>query len=254
VRRPKAPGATGATLSDPEETSAGAPAERPALRSFGRIRGRPIKPRQAGLMESQLPRLAIPAGPIDPAALAPAAAETWLEIGFGGGEHLAAQAARRPDVLLLGAEPFLNGVASALRHIDEAGLGNVRLHAGDARDLVAALPDGAIARVFILFPDPWPKARHHKRRLIQPAFVADLARVTAAAGRLRFVTDWADYADQTLRVFAGEPRFAWLARRADDWRLPPADHVATRYEAKRLGDCAPVWLEFARRADDQNAK
>jgi tRNA (guanine-N7-)-methyltransferase len=205
-------------------------------------------------METLLPGLAIPAGPFDPAALAPAARESWLEIGFGGGEHLAAQAAANPDTLLLGAEPFLNGVASALRHIDEAGLGNVRLHAGDARDLLAALPDGALARVFILFPDPWPKARHHKRRLIQPAFVAELARVLAPGGRVRFATDWADYADHTLRVFAAEPRFVWLAERADDWREAPADHVATRYEAKRLGDCAPIWLEFARLGEPQNAK
>jgi tRNA (guanine-N7-)-methyltransferase len=159
---------------------------------------------------------------------------------------MAAQAAANPHALLVGAEPFLNGVASALRHIDDAGLGNIRLHAGDARELLAALPDGALTRVFILFPDPWPKARHHKRRLVQPAFAAELARVMAAGGRLRFATDWADYADQALRALIGEPRLAWLAERADDWRKPPADHAATRYEAKRLGDCAPVWLEFER--------
>jgi tRNA (guanine-N7-)-methyltransferase len=205
-------------------------------------------------MQTLLPAIALPAGPVDPAALAPQARETWLEIGFGGGEHLAAQAARHPEVLFLGAEPFLNGVASALRHIEVEGLGTVRLHVGDARDLLAALPAASLARVFILFPDPWPKARHHKRRLIQPAFVAELARAMAAGATLRFATDWTDYADHTLRVFAAEPRFAWLARRADDWRRPPADHVATRYEAKRLGDCAPIWLEFERRREPQNAK
>ena len=218
------------------------------LRSFGRIKGRPIKPRQAELVDTLLPTLALDlSAPLDPRALMPGARETWLEIGFGGGEHMAEQARRRPDVLVLGAEPFLNGAASALRHIDEAGLSNVRLHVGDARDLLSALPDASLARVFILFPDPWPKARHHKRRLVQPAFARELARALAPGGALRFATDWADYADQALEVLRAEPALSWTARRADDWRTPPADHVPTRYEAKRLGDCAPVFLDFARR-------
>jgi tRNA (guanine-N7-)-methyltransferase len=218
------------------------------LRSYGRIKARPVKARQAALMQSLLPALALDlSGPPDLKALKPNAAEVWLEIGFGGGEHLAAQAARRPDVLLLGAEPFVNGVASAVRHIEDQALANVRLHQGDARDLVAALPDACLERVFILFPDPWPKARHHKRRLIQPALLADLARVLKPGGRLRFATDWADYADWTLQRALAEPAFLWLARRADDWRRPPDDHVITRYEAKGLGDCAPLFLEFARR-------
>jgi tRNA (guanine-N7-)-methyltransferase len=217
------------------------------LRSYGRIKSRPIKPRQAGLLDTLLPGIALDLGaPIDPRALKPDAVEIWLEIGFGGGEHMAAQARRRPDVLILGAEPFVNGVASALRHIEEGALGNVRLHPGDARDLIAALPDSSIDRVFILFPDPWPKARHHKRRLIQAELLADLARLLKPGGRLRFATDWADYADWTLERALKAPAFAWTARRADDWRTPPADHVATRYEEKKLGDCAPVFLEFER--------
>src|SRR5689334_21350089 len=137
-------------------------APHPPLRSYGRLKSRVIKPRQAALLETLLPRLRVPAVPFDPRELMPGAAEAWLEIGFGGGEHLAAQAARRADVLFIGAEPFQNGVASALRHIDAAGLGNVRLHDGDARELLARLPDASLARVFVLFPDPWPKARHHK--------------------------------------------------------------------------------------------
>jgi tRNA (guanine-N7-)-methyltransferase len=218
----------------------------PPLRTFGRIRSRAIKPRQAALMATLLPKVSVPAGPFDPRALMPGASEVWLEIGFGGGEHMAAHAARRPDVLFLGAEPFLNGVASALRHIEEGDLANVRLLAGDARDLMAALPDASLGRVFILFPDPWPKARHVKRRLIQPGFVAHAARLMKPGARLRFATDWADYADQTLITIGRSPDFRWLAERADDWRQPPADHVATRYEEKRLGDCAPIWLEFER--------
>jgi tRNA (guanine-N7-)-methyltransferase len=199
-------------------------------------------------MASLLPTLATPDGPFDPRSLAPGAVEVWLEIGFGGGEHLAAQAARAPEVLLLGVEPFQNGVASALRHIEALGLSNVRLCLGDARDLMAALPDACLDRLFILFPDPWPKARHRKRRLVGAAFIAEAARLMKAGARLRVSTDWADYADQALELFAASPAFAWTAKTADDWRRPPDDHVTTRYEKKRLGDCAPIWLEFERLA------
>jgi len=217
------------------------------LRSFGRIKARPIKARQASLLDTLLPDLALDLSrPLDLRALRPDAVEVWLEIGFGGGEHLAAQAARRPDVLLLGAEPFLNGVASALRHIEAQSLTNVRLHLGDARDLLAALPPACLDRLFILFPDPWPKLRHHKRRLIQAGTIAELARVLKPRGRLRFATDWADYADWTLERLTRTAALGWTAQRADDWRLAPGDHVATRYEAKKLGDIAPVYLEFER--------
>jgi tRNA (guanine-N7-)-methyltransferase len=214
--------------------------EHPPVRSYGRIKSRPIKARQAGLLDSLLPRLRVPDGPVL------AKGETWLEIGFGGGEHMAEQAARRPDVSLIGAEPFLNGVASALRHIDERALTNVRLHPGDARELLARVPDAGLARVFVLFPDPWPKARHHKRRLIQQDIAAELARVLRPGGALRFVTDWADYAEHALERLTREPRLRWTAERADDWRTPPPDHVPTRYEAKRLGDTPPIWLNFVR--------
>jgi tRNA (guanine-N7-)-methyltransferase len=176
----------------------------------------------------------------------PGAAEAWLEIGFGGGEHLAAQAARRPDVLFIGAEPFQNGVASALRHIDEAGLTNVRVHDGDARDLLARLPDASLERIFILFPDPWPKARHNKRRLLQADTAAELARVLKVGGRLRFASDWADYVNWSLERLIATPGLSWVAEQAADWRTPPADHVTTRYEEKRLGDCAPAFLDFVR--------
>jgi len=159
---------------------------------------------------------------------------------------MAAQASRRPDVLILGAEPFHNGVASALRHVDEQGLANVRIEDGDARALMARLPDASLARIFVLFPDPWPKTRHHKRRLIQPETVAEFARLLAAGGRLRFASDWADYVDWTLERVLASGAFAWDAGRAEDWRRAPADHVSTRYEEKRLGDCAPVFLEFLR--------
>lgn len=218
----------------------------PPLRSYGRLKTRTIKPRQAALMETLLPTLRPPAAPFDPRALMPAAKEVWLEIGFGGGEHMAAQAARAPDVLILGAEPFQNGVASALRHIDEAHLTNVRVLDGDARELMAHLPDACLARIFVLFPDPWPKSRHNKRRIVQAETVAEFARLLTPGGRLRFASDWADYVDWSLLRIAANPAFRWTAGRVVDWRTPPADHITTRYEEKRLGDCAPVFLDFVR--------
>jgi tRNA (guanine-N7-)-methyltransferase len=217
-----------------------------SLRTYGRVKSRSLKPRQARLFETRLPELALPAAAFDPRALAPAATEVWLEAGFGAGEHLAGQAERRPDVLLLGAEPFVNGLAACLAHIDDRALANVRLHHGDVRAVMASLPDASIDRLFILFPDPWPKTRHAKRRLVEPAFIAEAARIMRPGARLRFATDWADYADWTLQRLLRAPEFRWLAESADDWRRPPADHVTTRYETKRLGDCAPIWLQFER--------
>jgi len=218
----------------------------PPLRTYGRIKSRSLKPRQARLMDELLPKLSLPATPFDPLELMPGASAAWLEAGFGAGEHLAAQAAAHPDTLFLGAEPFVNGLGACLAHIDDAGLANVRVHAGDVRSLMALLPDASVSRCYILFPDPWPKVRHKKRRLIQPDFIAEAARLMMPGSRLRFATDWADYADWTLERFGASTDFRWTAERADDWRAPWPDHVTTRYEAKRLGDCDPVWLEFER--------
>jgi tRNA (guanine-N7-)-methyltransferase len=219
------------------------------LRTFGRIKSRPIKPRQAALFDTLLPAIAVPdpkAGPVDPRSLMPEATETWLEIGFGGGEHLAAQAERHPHAVIIGCEPFLNGVGSLLRHVDERGLKNVRIHADDARAVVQALPDASLDRVMILFPDPWHKARHNKRRLVQDDFAAELVRVLKPGGTLRFATDWADYADWALERFARTPGLVRIGD-ADDWHAAPADHVVTRYEEKKLGDVAPIFLDFQRR-------
>ncbi len=221
-------------------------AHHPPLRSYGRLKTRSIKPRQAALMETLLPALRPPTEPFDPRSLKPDAAEVWLEIGFGGGEHMAAQAQRRPELLILGAEPFQNGVASALRHIDEAALTNVRVLDGDARELMALMPPASLDRIFVLFPDPWPKSRHNKRRIVQAETVAEFARLLRPGGRLRFASDVAHYVDWALLRMLGNPAFRWSAERADDWRVPPADHITTRYEEKRLGDCAPVFLDFIR--------
>lgn len=221
--------------------------QHPLMRSYGRIKSRPIKPRQAALVDELLPSLRPPEGLFDPRTLMDGTREAWLEIGFGGGEHMASQAARAPDVLIVGCEPFLNGVASAVRHVAEQELKNVRIHDGDARELAARLPDASLDRVFILFPDPWPKARHHKRRIVQPEMVAELARVLKPGGRLRFATDVAGYADWALERILASPDFDWPAQKADDWRVAPSDHITTRYEEKRLGDCEPVFFDFIRR-------
>lgn len=219
-------------------------------RLYGRAAGKPLSKRQQGLVDDLLPRLAIPEtapGQLFPATLFGAATRgVWLEIGFGGGEHLAGQAARNRDTAFIGAEPFIDGVAKLLTAIDEQGLSQIRVRRGDARDLVATLSDASIDRAFILFPDPWPKTRHRKRRLVQPAFVAELARVLKSGASLRFATDWSDYASRALADISAHPAFSWSAERADDWRRPPLDHVPTRYQQKRLGDCEPVFLDFLR--------
>jgi len=217
------------------------------LRSYGRVRGRSLTTSRARLFAERLPLLQAPAGRFDPKALAPEACAVWLEAGFGAGEHLIAQAARRPDVLILGAEPYVNGLAACVAGVAALGLTNVRLHDGDVRELVARAPDASIDRLFVLFPDPWPKRRHWKRRLIEPGFLGECARVLKAGASVRFATDLADYANWALERFLANGRFHWTAERRRDWMRPPADHVATRYEQKRLGDCAPVWLEFVRR-------
>jgi tRNA (guanine-N7-)-methyltransferase len=214
------------------------------IRSFGRIGGRALSARQQALVDDLLPKLTVPDGLRDPKDLFPDLKETWLEIGFGGGEHLAEQARRHPDVGFIGCEPFIEGMAKALTQVDADGLSNVRLRMEDARPLVNALAPGSLDRVFIMFPDPWPKKKQQKRRLIQPDFLDSLHRACRTGARVRFATDVASYADEALGRFRQHGGYRWLGERADDWRTAPADHVTTRYETKRLGDCAPVWFNF----------
>ena len=225
--------------------------ERYIPRLYGRRQDKPLKPRQARLMESLLPRIAVPdpeAGAIDPEALLPQAEELWVEIGFGGGEHIAWQAAQNPHVGLIGAEPFVNGVGKLLAQIDDDGLENVRIHFGDARPLLEALPDASIARMFVLHPDPWPKKRHYKRRMISPWFFDEAARLLRPGGELRVASDIRDYVRWTLMHAANAPVFEWTAERAGDWKRRPADWPQTRYEAKALKEGrAPSYLIFRRR-------
>lgn len=217
-------------------------------RLYGRAAGKPLSPRQKHLVETLGAEIDIPPGPhpIDLGALLPGAKACVLEIGFGGGEHLAGQAARHPENGYLGIEPFLNGYAKAVTLIAEQGQENVRLHRGDARNVMPRLPAAGLDRIFLLFPDPWPKSRHAKRRFVQLETRNEFARLLRPGGRLRIATDVKSYADHVMAQFAGDARFRWLAESADDWRIPPADHVQTRYESKNLGDCRPVYMDWAR--------
>jgi tRNA (guanine-N7-)-methyltransferase len=218
------------------------------MRTFGRIGGRALSARQQGLVDTLLPYLSVPEaepGTLCPATLFdPPVKEVWLEIGFGGGEHLTGQAARHTDIGFIGCEPFIEGMAKALGQIEDNGLTNIRLHMDDARAVITRLMPGSISRIFILFPDPWPKKRQQKRRLIQPEFLDAIACSLKPGGQLRFATDVKSYADEALAHFTDHPSFSWTAQQADDWRTPPEDHLTTRYETKKLGDCAPVWFDF----------
>lgn len=209
------------------------------LRSFGRRRGRVLSPRQQGLMQEKLPRLALdltapPPAPLTKLFAGAPPSDVWLEIGFGGAEHLLWQAREHPQIGLIGCEPFEDGVAKALIGIEEQGLDNIRLHPEDARDVLRWLPAQSLGRAFILFPDPWPKKRHNKRRLINPALIGELARVLRPGAELRIGTDIADYLRTILMALLPNPRFRWRCTRADDWRRRPADWPPTRYEAKAL--------------------
>jgi tRNA (guanine-N7-)-methyltransferase len=196
------------------------------LRSYGRRRGRKPSARQAALLSDALPRLTV-----DPAAL-PKASATWLEIGFGGGEHLLSQARRNPDALLIGCEPYEDGVIKVLSAVEAEGLKNIRVHMGDVRDVLRQLSPGSLDRAFILFPDPWPKRKHRKRRLVNSSLLDFLARALRPNAELRIATDIGDYARTMLEAFQAEPRFLWQAKSPDDWRMRPSDWVETKYESK----------------------
>lgn len=221
------------------------------LRSYGRRRGRKLSSRQDRLMRELLPALALPvrdAPPADVATLfSKPVREIWLEIGFGGGEHLLWQAQRHPDVGFIGCEPFEDGVVKVLTAVDEMSLANIRLHADDARDVLRWLPASSIARAFVLFPDPWPKARHRKRRLVNEQTLALLARVMKPGGRLRVASDIGDYVRTMLMAFQQRPEFRWLAASPGDWRVRPDDWPETRYEQKAVREGRrSVYLTFER--------
>ena len=215
------------TLSDPTTTR----------RLYGRRQGHALRAGQAELVERLLPRIAVPPGALSAATLFGDARALWLEIGFGSGEHLAAQAQAHPETGLIGAEPFLNGIVGALAQIEARALPNIRLHMGDALDVLDRLPDASLSRAFLLHPDPWPKARHAKRRFVNPGPLNLLAAKLMPGAELRIGTDHPVYVRWTLMQMAAHADFAWAAATPADWQTRPADWPQTRYEAKarRLG-------------------
>ncbi len=199
---------------------------------FGRRKGHKLRRHQASLIETLLPRLAFDNASDPVAAFSFVPDALRLEIGFGGGEHLVAEAMAHPQTAFIGCEPYVNGMAKILAPIEARALGNIRLYAGDAAVLLAALPDAALSRIDLIHPDPWPKRRHWKRRFVQDATIAAMARVLQPRGEFRFVSDIADYAGWTLQQFARSDGFIWTAERADDWRSPWPGFTRTRYGAK----------------------
>ena len=232
----------------------------------GRRRGKKMRAGQQSLLETLLPRLALDL-PIEPVVtpentvadsarkidLAQAfggtqpAGGVWLEVGFGAGEHLVWQAENNPTVGLIGCEPYINGVAKCLAHVERTGVENVRLFTDDARFVMAALPEQSLSRAFVLFPDPWPKSRHHKRRFVQRENLDVLARLMKPGAELRLATDDPSYLPWMIEHACTHAAFEWLAERPQDWRTRCTDWPETRYERKMLAGHKPVFLRLRRR-------
>ena len=232
-----------------------APASHNVRAFFGRRKGHKLRPGQAGLFETLLPRLALDLTAPPPAELTSLFIEpvtaVCLEIGFGGGEAMLAQAKAHRDIGFIGVEPFVNGMAKALAAIELKNLSNIRLHFDDAVFLLEWLPSASLAGVDLIYPDPWPKRRHWKRRFIQDESIATIVRILRPGGEFHFATDVPDYAAWTLKHLIRSLDFAWTAERAHDWRHAWSGFSATRYEAKaRREGRVPCYLIF-RRTDDR---
>jgi len=218
---------------------------------FGRRKGHKLRIHQADLIDNLLPHLALDIGAPAPDRLAEIFGgeidDVRLEIGFGGGEHLIAEAQAFPDIGFIGCEPYVNGMAKILTQIEAQNIGNIRLYAGDAAELLAWAPAQSLARIDLIHPDPWPKRRHWKRRFVQDSTVAAMARILKAEGEFRFVSDIDDYCAWTLSHLLRSPDFSWTAERASDWQVPWPDYTMTRYGAKaeREGRKA-TYLRFRR--------
>jgi tRNA (guanine-N7-)-methyltransferase len=211
-------------------------------RLYGRRQGHKLRAGQAALVEEWLPRLSVPeAGPLDARVLFGDDRPLEVEIGFGSGEHLAAQAAAHPERGFIGCEPFLNGVVGALGHIRERDLANVRLHMGDALTVFERLPDASLARVYLLHPDPWPKARHAKRRMVNPGPLDLIVAKLRPGGEFRLGTDDPTYCRWAMMVMNGRRDFEWLAKTPRDFLDRPADWPETRYERKARRQGHEVW-------------
>ncbi|SPF81070.1 tRNA (guanosine(46)-N7)-methyltransferase TrmB [Pseudoprimorskyibacter insulae] len=206
---------------------------------YGRWKGKTLRPNHKDYLENDLEALSPGAvswednpdrTPLDPNAMF-GGRPLWLEIGFGGGEHMVHQAVNNPGVGIIGCEPFINGVAMLLGKIREAEVDNVRVYPGDARHMFDVLPEGSVEKAFLLYPDPWPKKRHHRRRFVTPDHLEPLSRVIKPGGEFRVATDIPDYVRQTLEQVP-KANFEWQAEAPDDWRKPWDDWISTRYEKK----------------------
>jgi tRNA (guanine-N7-)-methyltransferase len=228
--------------------------KRPRRNFYGRLKGKTLKKSQRAYLDEDLAQLS--PGPVDwddnpdraPLDLIGLFGDkpVWLEIGFGGGEHMVHQATLNPGVGIIGAEPYINGVAMLLGKIRRAGVRNLAVHPGDVRDLFDVLPAQSIDRAFLLYPDPWPKTRHHRRRFVTPEHLKPLARVMKPGAIFRVATDIEDYVRQTLEEVP-KAGFEWLAERPDDWRKPWSDWLSTRYEQKAIREGrTPHYLTFRR--------
>ncbi|NWK98171.1 tRNA (guanosine(46)-N7)-methyltransferase TrmB [Sphingobium lactosutens] len=221
-------------------------------RLYGRQSGPKLRKGQQELVDTLLPAISVPAeGEVTAANLFGPSSHgdrpLHFEIGFGGGEHMAYRADMLPDHGFIGCEPFLNGVVQALGHVRDQALGNVRLHMGDALDVLSRIPDGALSFVYLLHPDPWPKARHAKRRMMNPGPVAMIARKLKPGGEFRFGTDHPVYLRWALMVMNGHPDFDWLASEPMDFQNRPGGWPETRYEAKARRIGHEVWYFRYRR-------
>lgn len=211
-------------------------------RLYGRRQGHALRAGQAALVDDLLPRISMPeTGAITSEVLFGDRRPLELEIGFGGGEHMAGQATMRPGHGFIGCEPFLNGVVSALGHIEREGLTNIRIHMGDALEVLERLPDGCLDRAYLLHPDPWPKSRHAKRRFMNKGPIDLIASKLKSGGEFRFGTDHPIYCQWAMMVMGQNAHFEWLAEEPKDFLVRPDDWPQTRYEAKarRLGH--EVW-------------
>jgi tRNA (guanine-N7-)-methyltransferase len=214
---------------------------------YGRRKGPALSAHQENLRATLLPQLAlhIEQG-ADPRSYFADVDDVWLETGYGGGEHLLWQAQHHPRIGLIGAEPYISGTAKLLSKMEAAPPPNIRLYEEDVRDIIEALPDASIGRFFLLFPDPWPKTRHHKRRFLQMEMLGKLARILRPGAQLRFASDDAGYLAYALERLMAHDAFTWTATGPSDWKTRPADWPQTRYEAKELHG-PPVFLRFVRR-------
>ena len=230
------------------------PPNAPRRNLYGRRYGKSLKPSQKAALSQELPKLQVPGvdwkgnperNPIDPVRLFDQR-PVWLEIGFGAGEHLVHLARLLPDIGFIGCETFVNGIAMITGKIQTTGVGNILIHPGDVRDLLDVLPDGSISRTYLLYPDPWPKKRHHQRRAVTPDYLMPLSRAMSSGAELRLATDISDYVRQALEEV---PRagFKWQAKRPSDWREPWKDWLSTRYEQKALREGrTPHYLTFSK--------